>query len=166
MKFRPKKSARQNAARVLPRLAAKFFRAGDASVDDDLRASEVHDFRIRTKRFRYVLEYFRPCYGQALEGYLEVVRGVQSVLGELNDCRSTRILLDRLLEPGDPPARHKKLFAAMARRESGLLEKYRSYWRENVANPESRERFVRYLSHPPRDRLKRVPAEEEPADAA
>ena len=150
MRFRPKRSARENAARLLPSLAEKFFRAGDASIEDHLHSGEVHDFRIRAKRFRYVLEYFRPCYGKALDAYLEAVRGLQAALGDLNDCHSTRVLLQNLLQPGDPPARHKKLLAALDRRENDLLEKYRAYWHETLESQEYRERFTRYLTHPPR----------------
>ncbi len=150
MRFRPKRPARENAARLLPRLAEKFFRAGDASVEDDLHSEEVHAFRIRAKRFRYVLEYFRPCYGKALDAYLAAVRGLQAALGDLNDCHSTGVLVQELLETGDPPTRHKKLLAALDRRESDLLEKYQAYWHETLESPEYRERFVRYLTHPPR----------------
>lgn len=156
MRFRPKKPARENAARLLPRLAAKFFRAGDASVEDDLQSEEVHAFRLRTKRFRYVLEYFRPCYGKALDAYLEAVRGLQAVLGDLNDCHSTRVLLQDLLKLADPPTRHKKLLAALDRRENDLFEKYRAYWHETLESPEYREKFVRYLTHPPRRRPKKA----------
>lgn len=156
MRFRPKRPARANAARVLPRLAERLFRAGDASVEDDLHSEEVHDFRIRTKRFRYVLEYFRPCYGKALDAYLEAVRGLQAALGDLNDCHSTRVLLQRLLHPGDPPTRHKKLLAALDRRENDLFEKYRAYWHETLESPEYREKFMRYLTHPPRRPLKKA----------
>lgn len=150
MRFRPKRPARENAARLLPRLAEKFFRAGDASVEDDLHSDEVHGFRIRTKRFRYVLEYFRPCYGKAMDAYLEAVRGLQAALGDLNDCHSTRVLLQDLLQPGDPPTRHKKLLGALDRRENDLFEKYRAYWNETLESLEYREKFVRYLTHPPR----------------
>jgi CHAD domain-containing protein len=156
MRFRPKRPARENAARLLPRLAEKFFRAGDASVEDDLHGEEVHDFRIRTKRFRYVLEYFRPCYGKALDAYLEAVRGLQAVLGDLNDCHSTRVLLKDLLHTGDPPTRHKKILGALDRRENDLFEKYRAYWHETLDSREYREKFIRYLTHPPRRRPKKA----------
>lgn len=166
MKLRPKKPARENASRVLPRLAEKFFRAGDAAIEDDLRGKEVHAFRIRTKRFRYVLEYFRPCYGQALDTYLETVRELQAALGGLNDTCATRTLLAELLQPGNPPTRHKPVFAALERQENDWLEKYRAYWHETLENPEYRERFLRYLTHPPRQRARQPTREAKSADAA
>jgi len=156
MRFRPKRPARENATRLLPRLAAKFFRAGDASVEDDLHSEEVHDFRIRAKRFRYVLEYFRPCYGKALDAYLEAVRGLQAALGDLNDCHSTRVLLQHLLHTGNPPTRNQKLLGALDRRENDLFEKYRAYWHETLESPEYREKFMRYLTHPPRQPPKKA----------
>jgi CHAD domain-containing protein len=152
MKLRAKRSARENASRVLPRLAKRFLQTGFAAVEEDLRGEELHDFRIQAKRFRYVLEFLQPCYGQAMDTYLEAVRGLQTALGDLNDCCSTRTLLEELLGPGDPPTRHKKLFGALDRLEQDRLEKYRVYWNQSLGTPDYRERFLRYLAHPPRVR--------------
>ena len=151
MKFRPKRSARENAAQVLPRLANAFYRAGDAAYQDELHGEELHDFRIRAKRFRYVLEYFRPCYGHAMDGYIEFVRNLQAALGDLNDCCATRTLLPDLLPPGHA-ASFKRLFSALDRREQELFEAYRTFWVSQMQGPQDRSRFVRYLSHPPRRR--------------
>lgn len=154
MKFRARQSARQNASRLLPLLAERFFRSGDAALKDRLRGADLHRFRIRTKRFRFVLEYFRPCYGQALDVYIEAVRGLQSALGDLTDTRSTRLLLQELLQAGDPPVRHKKLLAALEAAGQELLGTYQAYWREWLESPDFRQKFLRYLRHPPRDRRK------------
>jgi CHAD domain-containing protein len=101
-----------------------------------------------------------------MDGYLEKVRELQSALGDLNDCCSSRTLLVGLLNPGNPPARHRKLFAALDRLEQDRLEKYRGYWGQTLANPEYRERFLRYLAHPPRERLRKTSRGEAAADAA
>jgi CHAD domain-containing protein len=145
----------------LPRLARKFFRAGDAVVADELCGAELHDFRIQAKRFRYVLEYFRPCYGAAMDNYLEEVRNIQSALGSLNDCCSSRGLLQQLLGAGDPPARYKKLLTALERRESDLTEAFRAHWRDRVESSSYRQRFLRYLAHPPRSQSDKPAAEPE-----
>ncbi len=150
MKFRPKRSARENAARVLPRLADAFFRAGDDAFQEELRGEELHDFRIRTKRFRYVLEYFRPCYGRALDAYLESVRGLQAVLGDLNDCCAARKLLTSLGSQKRPPPRFPRLFGALERREQDLYHDYRTYWTSRMQDALGRRRFLRYLANPPR----------------
>jgi hypothetical protein len=74
----------------------------------------------------------------------------------LNDCHSTRVLLQHLLHPGDPPTRNKKLLGALDRRENDLFEKYRAYWHETLESPEYREKFMRYLTHPPRQPPKKA----------
>ncbi len=148
MKLRPRKTASQNASRLLPGLAEEVFQAGDKSIADDLNAKDAHSFRIKVKRFRYTLEYFRPCYGSGLDTYLSTLKGLQQALGELNDCYSTRQVLIDVLKTGDPPTRYKKLFAALNRQEQALMERFRSEWRRSWESMVSRHRFVRYLERP------------------
>ena len=148
MKLRPRKTASQNASRLLPRLAERVFRAGDKSLADDLNAEDAHNFRILVKRFRYTLEYFRPCYGDGLDVYLGRLKALQQALGELHDCYATRRLLLDVLKMGDPPTRHKKLFAALNRREEDLMERFRAAWRHVWENLAVRRKFLRYLAKP------------------
>jgi len=152
MKLRPKKAARQNASRILPPLVEAFLRNGDAAFEDALHGEELHEFRIQTKRLRYVLEYFRPCYGQALEAYLKTIQGLQTALGDLNDCCSTRTLLQEVMARDTPHNRYKKLFAALDRREQNLFEEYRAYWTQHLEDAGYRQKFLRYLRNPPRTR--------------
>jgi len=154
MKFRPKHTALENATQVLPHQAREFFKAGDRTAHKGGRAAKVHPFRILTKRFRYELEYFSPCYGQALQAYLELLKELQATLGALNDCAASGELLSELLEAGDPARRHKKMFAALAHREKQLLSEFKDEWSKKFANEELRQRWVRYLAHPPQRRPK------------
>lgn len=148
MKLRPKKCAGENASRLLPRLAEEVFKAGDKAVAGDLTPEKAHRFRIIVKRFRYTLEYFRPCYGSATDSYLEMLKAVQQVLGELNDCRSSQELYQGLLKVGNPPTRHKKLFSALEKRQADLMDKFREEWRRRFENPTMRRKFLRYLARP------------------
>jgi len=150
MKLRPKKPARENASRLLPRLAHKFFRAGDRSIEDELTGEDLHRFRILAKRFRYALEFFRPCYGSALDAHLESLRELQALLGDLNDCCASRGRFRDLLAASGPSKRHKALLKALDDLESDLLERYRALWRDSWEPPGFRQRFLRYLAHPPR----------------
>jgi CHAD domain-containing protein len=94
------------------------------------------------------------------------VRGLQSALGDLNDCCSTRTLLTELLGTGVPPTRHKKLFGALDRLEQDCLEKYRAYWHQTWGTQDYREKLLRYLAHPPRQRPQKTSRSEAAADAA
>ena len=149
MKLRAKRAALENAVQLLPRQARQFFKRGDKTAQEGPGPAEVHRFRVLTKRFRYVLEYFSPCYGQALQAYLELLKELQATLGALNDCVATRELLVELLEAGDPPRRHKKLFAALERRQEQLLAEFLEEWSRKFADSELRGRWDRYLAHPP-----------------
>jgi CHAD domain-containing protein len=45
-----------------------------------------HAMRIAAKRLRYTLEIIRPIYGGTLDTTLEVIKQVQTLLGEVHDC--------------------------------------------------------------------------------
>ena len=64
---------------------------------DELRAFEPcladpgdkprhHAMRIAAKRLRYTLEVCRPAYAGRLDGILEAIKQVQSLLGDIHDC--------------------------------------------------------------------------------
>lgn len=83
--------------KVLPRIAAKWFRAGEAAMNTGMSWEDMHDFRLLTKRFRYTLEIFRPCFGSSLEERIGLIRTLQTYLGEVNDCVTTEALLPSTL---------------------------------------------------------------------
>jgi CHAD domain-containing protein len=87
------RSAEENASRKLPPLAREYFRAGRELFAIKPTVGAFHKFRLETKRFRYTLELFRPCYGPGLEARLKLLRKIQDLLGEINDCATTQKLL-------------------------------------------------------------------------
>ena len=64
-----------------------------ASSDESL-----HALRIRCKRLRYLLEFFRPTYGEALEAEITRLKKLQDVLGEFQDACVAGGLLRRYAE--------------------------------------------------------------------
>jgi CHAD domain-containing protein len=50
-----------------------------------LRIKPLHKMRIATKRLRYVLELFEPCWGQGISIFAKRVAILQTSLGELHD---------------------------------------------------------------------------------
>jgi CHAD domain-containing protein len=87
------KSAEENASQKLPALTQAYFRAGRTLFAAKPTAGAFHKFRLKTKRFRYTLELFQPCYGPGLEQRLKLLRNIQDLLGEINDCAATQKLL-------------------------------------------------------------------------
>lgn len=147
MKLRANKPARENGSRILPRLGQQFFTAMDSAIDGELDAEQAHRLRLLAKRFRYSMEYFRPCYGETMDAYLNHIGDLQRAMGKLTDCSSSRALFRELL-PGRARQRQKKLFEALKRREEEQLDVVRSLWRDQLANSLTRKRFLRYLARP------------------
>ena len=50
------------------------------------RIRELHLMRIAAKRLRYSLEIFAPLYPDHMENILEIMRSIQTGLGEIRDC--------------------------------------------------------------------------------
>jgi CHAD domain-containing protein len=81
-----------------------------------------HALRIRVKRLRYCCDYFAPRY-RASEGYVDSVKALQDVLGQLNDAAVARRLLAEAAHM--PPA----VRASLERREARLIRRLPRAWR-------------------------------------
>jgi len=117
MKWKSSENAAQNARRVLPKLAKKYFEAGREAANGKRSSKALHRFRIVTKQFRYALELFRPVYGASLDRRLQALRELQNTLGKISDYQT---ILDMV--PGD------KQVAAKV--ESALKRKSKDFRRE------------------------------------
>lgn len=62
------------------------------------RIRELHLMRIAAKRLRYSLEIFASLYPDRLENILEIMRSVQTALGEIRDCDIWLDFLPKFLE--------------------------------------------------------------------
>ena len=91
--WEPAKPALDNAKRELCDFAKEYFRAGRKTARKGTSAERLHQFRLATKHFRYLLELFEPLYGKRLDGLVRQLRQVQTILGELNDFTATAALL-------------------------------------------------------------------------
>lgn len=111
MKWKSTRNAIEGARTELPKLVEKYFKAGRKASDGKRSPHELHQFRIKTKQFRYTLELFRPLYGAPLEQELDAVRGLQSVLGKLHDFHVIASLLagDRAVQAKLQRLTRKKL---------------------------------------------------------
>lgn len=53
---------------------------------DPTHTEQAHALRIAAKRLRYTLEVFAPAFDGALRPYIQIVKRLQTVLGEVHDC--------------------------------------------------------------------------------
>lgn len=146
-KWDEKKPARENAAVVLPALAAEFFGRGrELASAAEISPEALHAFRLAAKRFRYSLEMFQHCYGPSLEDRLETLAALQGSLGQMSDCAATRRLLD-----GERFARFKQRPEFFAFLEQAFAERTAAFvqaWRASFDTEAEERRWVAYLSRP------------------
>jgi CHAD domain-containing protein len=136
-------SAAANARAQLPALMTAYFEAGRKLLAKATSPEDLHRFRLRTKRTRYTLELFRLCYGPGLDQRLSAMRGIQTMLGEINDCDATRRLLARSLSKRSLPLRRLERF--LGARSRRLATAFRKEWRESFDAPGREEWWTAYL---------------------
>jgi CHAD domain-containing protein len=134
----PSKSPEENAKLALPALASQYFQAGRKVVGRQVSPNDLHSFRLETKRFRYTVELFRPCYGPGLDRRLAALRRIQQYLGDISDCGTTQALLGRMkLRPPSQSATAGKFLESRA---AARAAEFQEYWKETFDVP-GRERW-------------------------
>jgi len=133
-----------NARRVLPGLVQAYFEEGRALMGSKATAEQLHSFRLATKRVRYTLEVFRPCYGPGLDTRLAGLRQIQQYLGEINDCAATGRLLGEHLTRRSPV--RARLAGFLRARAVQKIARFNAYWRSSFDKPGELERWVNYLA--------------------
>lgn len=140
----PQATPAANAKAALPVLAREFFQAGQRAARASSTPEELHQFRLAAKRFRYTLEIFRPVYGEGLKRRIELVRRIQTLLGDLQDCVASRALLGEMYSQPSPTL--SKALTAMDRRAKRCEIKFRKTWAADFAKPGEESRWTNYLS--------------------
>ena len=134
-------------------LASEFFKAGRKA---EFRAGEparLHAFRLAAKRFRYTLEFYRPCYGPALETRIGAVREIQSLLGARQDCAVTAARLRALTSPDSVP---HSVLAEVEARGARQQAAFRAFWQSHFDAPGQDLAWERYLArHAPAPRQRK-----------
>jgi CHAD domain-containing protein len=83
------------ARKVLDRQERRVLEAG-AHVDKH-SAGEMHQLRIECKKLRYAAEFFLPVFA-GMDDFIGHMKGLQDLLGVMNDVAVMRGLLDQILE--------------------------------------------------------------------
>lgn len=127
----------ENAARELPKAARAYFRDGRAMCQSQSSVRTLHTFRLQTKRLRYTIELFRPCYGPGLDRRLALLRDVQTHLGEINDCAAATVLLGKT---------HPHFRAFLKHRMSAKISELHRFWQQTVDAAGQEHWWTDYLS--------------------
>jgi CHAD domain-containing protein len=123
-------------------------------IDDGAPAEALHDLRIRGKKLRYLLEFFRSLYPEEAIGRLVAeLKGLQDALGDWNDYRVQMQSLQRfaaeMAEEGSAPSRtHLAMGRLLDRLDAGQAAERRRFAKrfDRFASPESRKTFKRLFS--------------------
>jgi CHAD domain-containing protein len=130
-------SPAENVRTVLPGLARKFMKAGNRAVREETAWADLHQFRLRGKRFRYTLELFTPVYGKGLEGRIEAMRKIQTVLGDINDYE-TMLAMEPL--KGDSP-----LVEWLTGKREERRKKFAGLWNQEFGGVQAEARWIGYF---------------------
>jgi len=112
--------------RILPRMAEQFFKRGNEAAKTKASPSELHQFRISSKKFRYTLELFTSLYGPAFNASLEKIRRGQRLLGDINDCETVIDMLSQYKSVDG-------LKSWLKKRQRRKMEQFQRYWTETFA---------------------------------
>jgi hypothetical protein len=93
----PDRRIRPNARKVLAVRIDEVY-AFDGLVADPANVKELHDLRIACKRLRYLLEIFAIAFADDLEPYIDEVRVLQDLLGDIHDRDVQIPMLEEHLE--------------------------------------------------------------------
>src|SRR5579871_4412007 len=135
--WNPKAPAAANARQELPGLVSRYFADVRKALAKEPTPAELHQIRLATKRLRYTLELFRPCYGPGMETRLSELRALQQLLGEVNDSAATSRLVTKSMRASRQRARAVKFLDERAARKA---HEFRRHW-ANVFDAEGRERW-------------------------
>jgi len=138
------KTVAVNASAKLPDLARDLFAAGSKLAVDRPPLHALHRFRLLTKRFRYVLELFRPCYGPGLERRIEALRTLQQLLGEISDCAATEELLRE--RPDLRRADRERLIRRLREITEARVSRFQRHWQTEFAPPTLDRWWTQYLT--------------------
>jgi CHAD domain-containing protein len=122
-----------------------YFARVRTLIAQNANAETLHGIRLASKRVRYTLELFIPCYGPGLETRIASLRKVQQLLGDMNDAAVASKTLD--LPDASP------LQAFLAKRVQEKTKEFRAYWEKNFDAPGREAWWTDYLA-----RHARVPA--------
>jgi hypothetical protein len=81
----PDKRMAPNARRILAVRIDEVY-SYEWAITDPARVTELHDMRIACKRLRYLLEIFDVAFTTDLEPYIDTVKQLQDILGDIHDC--------------------------------------------------------------------------------
>jgi CHAD domain-containing protein len=128
----------QNLRKQMPKLARRYFDEGRDALAPGTAWADMHQFRLRTKRFRYTLETFKDLYGPGMLKRIESLKKVQTFLGDINDC----IMTSELIRDMDVMDNIRAKLNKKAEKKTAELQ---DFWAETFDAEGAERVWTRYL---------------------
>jgi CHAD domain-containing protein len=141
MKWDKRAGVAANARRQLPPMVTAYFSSVREFLADDALPRRLHRVRLASKRLRYTLELFRPCYPAGLEERLDALKKLQDWLGEVNDAVASGRLLRRALK------RKPKVRKFLEDRAGEKAAQVGRYWKETFDAEGQEAWWTDFLAH-------------------
>jgi hypothetical protein len=142
MKWNQRAGVPANVRRELPLLVSAYFTEVREFLAEDPAPPKLHRLRLASKRLRYTLELFRPCYPAAFEERIDALKKLQDHLGEVNDAVASARLLKGTLKP------YPKVRKFLKDRAQEQAEQFRRHWKETFDAPGQEAWWTKFLAHP------------------
>jgi CHAD domain-containing protein len=154
----PRAEAADNARTRLPKLVAAYFAEGRRLLAANPAPAQLHALRLATKKVRYTLELFKPCYDDGLNERIGALKSLQQMLGEINDTVAAEGTIEAALGSRTPEM--GKVARFLRERGKAKANEFKRHW-TNVFDAPGQERWwTSYLARPAGDgeskRVRRV----------
>lgn len=121
----------ENFPKTYPPLIERYFRRGRKLVRRKAGPEELHRFRIRTKRIRYITEIYEELAPRTLRAALREFRMIQGILGDMQDQSMVIAYFERRLMDVRTPRRQTEYMRVLHRarvRQAFFRESFFRRW--------------------------------------
>lgn len=118
-------SVDESSREVLPRVGRECLKRGFAAAKG-ASPEQLHLFRISVKKLRYTVELFASDDARNLQAWLDQIKKIQTLLGDVNDCETARRMASRL-------GGGKKLDAQLRKEQAKRVKNFHQHWTEELA---------------------------------
>ena len=142
----------ENAKKQLPELAKDYFAEVRTVLAGNPAPADLHQLRLASKRFRYSLELFRPCYAAGLKERIEKLKELQDLLGDCNDAVVTAAAVNKLFRSRTAEReRVRKELEKLAEKKAAA---FRAKWKKEFDAPGAESWWTGYLARSARPPVK------------
>jgi CHAD domain-containing protein len=142
----PGADAAENARTRLPQLVVAYFAEGRKLLESNPPPAALHALRLATKKVRYTLELFKPCYGAGFDERISALKALQQMLGEINDTVAAEHTIEAALGRRTPEL--AKVARFLRARAKAKANEFKRHWTEVFDAPGQERWWINYLARP------------------